>query len=95
MLRRTTLKDVISLKLQAEKKIEIDRFIRQFMIENAIPGVSIGIFKDGETIFTQGYGYRDIENGLPMTPDTLFGIGSITKSFTALAILNLIEENKI
>jgi len=65
------------------------------MRENTIPGVSIGIIQDGKIVYTKGYGYRDLENSLPMTPDTLFGIGSITKSFTAFAIMKLVEDQKI
>ncbi len=83
------------MKTTTKIRTQLDSFIRNLMGEKAIPGVSIGIIQEGKTFYTQGYGYRDLENGLPMTPDTLLGIGSITKSFTAFAIVKLIEENKL
>ena len=49
-------------------------------------GVAIGIIKDGE-VFTAGFGLRDREKKLPVTPDTLFGIGSTTKAFVSTSIL--------
>lgn len=46
-------------------------------------------------VYAKGFGFRDIDKGLPATPRTIYGIGSITKSFTALAILRLVEEDRL
>ncbi|WP_291764909.1 serine hydrolase [Caldivirga sp. UBA161] len=73
----------------------LEGFVLSKMREYKIPGLSIGIVKDGELIYARGFGFRDIEAGLPATPRTTYGIGSITKSFTALAILKLTEEGKL
>lgn len=58
-----------------------------------IPGLSLGIAKNGRPLVASGYGYRDREHGLPATSRTVYGVASLTKSFTALAILRL-EENR-
>lgn len=60
-----------------------------------IPGVSLALAKAGEVIYHRGFGHRDAERGLPLTLDTVFGIGSITKSFTCLAIMQLREQGKL
>ncbi len=51
--------------------------------------------KEGETIYSGGFGARNVEENLPATPDTLYGIGSVTKSFVALAIMQLVEKGKL
>lgn len=56
------------------------------------PGVAISVFKDDKVIYSKGFGNRDLESFLPMTPNTLLGIGSVTKSFTAFSILILEER---
>jgi CubicO group peptidase (beta-lactamase class C family) len=53
------------------------------------------VAKDGEVVFQKGYGMADRERGIPITPETLFDIGSITKQFTAAAILKLEEEGRL
>ena len=60
-----------------------------------IPGMALAIVKDGEVILQHGFGLRDIENDLPVTPETLFQIGSTTKAFTATLIAMLVEEGKM
>ena len=58
-------------------------------------GVAVLVSKNGEIIYEKGFGYADVGNKVPVTPDTKFRIGSITKQFTASAILKLQEEGKI
>ncbi|MBT8234235.1 MAG: beta-lactamase family protein [Saprospiraceae bacterium] len=60
-----------------------------------VPGGSFGIVKDGELIYTKGYGIADLEHGVEITPSTLFDIGSIAKYFTAVCILLLEEQGKL
>ena len=74
---------------------KLEEFILNRMRESRLPGLSIGLIKDGELVYSRGFGFRDIERGLPATPGTIHGIGSITKSFTALAILKLAEEGRL
>src|SRR4028118_468397 len=61
-----------------------------------IPGAVVSVVKDGRIVFTKGYGVADVEKKNPVIPDkTLFRIGSITKVFTATAVMQLAEKGKI
>jgi len=73
----------------------IENFIIEVMRHTKIPGLSLGIVKNGYLEYANGFGARQIDGNLPMTEDTLIGIGSISKSFTALAIMQLVEQGKI
>ncbi len=74
---------------------KLDSFVLEKISQTRIPGVSLAIVKDGEVIYARGYGFKDVERGLPPTPGTVYGIGSVTKSFTALAVLKLVEEGRL
>ncbi|HEX8267123.1 MAG TPA: serine hydrolase [Pyrinomonadaceae bacterium] len=61
-----------------------------------IPGAAIAIVKDGKILFTKGYGVADVEKKTPVIPDkTIFRIGSITKVFTATAVMQLADGGRI
>lgn len=67
-------------------------------LTRAVPFDAAGTFlvaKDGEIILEQGYGYADREKKIPYTAETVFDIGSITKQFTAAAVLKLEEQGKL
>jgi CubicO group peptidase (beta-lactamase class C family) len=74
---------------------EFDRFIVQRMKEWHIPGIAVGIIKNNRLVYSQGYGYRDINRKLKVEPDTRFLIASCSKSFTATAIGILVDEKKL
>ena len=59
------------------------------------PGAAVIVVKDGRTVFRKAYGMADLELGVPLQPDMVFRLGSITKQFTAAAILMLAEEGKL
>ena len=73
----------------------LDDLADQAMKQWKVPGVAIAVVQDGKVIYARGYGYRDLENKLPVTTATLFPIGSITKSFTALTFAILKDEGKV
>ena len=70
----------------------IDSFVLSRMAATRLPGLSLAVILDGEVAYQRGYGLRDWQNGLPATPSTLYGIGSVTKSFTCLALMQLQER---
>src|SRR2546426_2605969 len=72
----------------------IDAYVRAQMHAQRLPGLALGIVKGDQVIHVRGFGMAD-PTGRPVTPQTPFIIGSITKSFTALAIIQLVEEGKI
>lgn len=59
------------------------------------PGAAVLVMKDGQVVLRKGYGMAHLELGVPIQPDQVFGIGSITKQFTATAILMLQERGKL
>lgn len=89
------------------KKQEVNKMITQLKLENfeeyaretieefQIPGAAVGLSKNGERIYEKGFGWRDKEKQLPVTMDTVFGIASVTKSFSCAAIMQLQEAGKL
>ncbi len=69
----------------------VDKAIGDFKV----PGLAIAVVKDGEVIYARGFGNRDVEKGLPVTPRTLFAIGSCTKAFTTFVMGTLVDEGKL
>jgi CubicO group peptidase (beta-lactamase class C family) len=65
------------------------------LIKTNDPGVAVLVAQDGKILFEMGYGVADVEHHVPVIPQTTFRIGSITKQFTASAILKLQEERKL
>ena len=61
----------------------------------ASPGCALSAMKDGQVIYERGYGMADLDHGVPITPETVFHVASISKQFTAAAILLLAQEGKL
>lgn len=74
---------------------EVDRYVETQMRSLHIPGISLAIVRDGRVIKAKGYGYANVELNAPATKETVYEIGSITKQFTAVAVMMLVEEGKI
>lgn len=72
----------------------LDRFVKHRLEETSTPGAAVGVLHRGKR-FTAGYGITNVDHPLPVTPETLFQIGSTTKTFTATAIMKLVELGKI
>ena len=70
----------------------VDALLKDTIKGNS-PGAAVLIAQDGEILYQKGFGYANLENQIPITPQTKFRIGSITKQFTASAILKLQEES--
>lgn len=69
----------------------IESVATTYLNENDIPGASVIIVDEEDELYAEGFGARDVESNAPATADTLYGMGSITKSFTALSIIQLAE----
>ncbi|WP_419722994.1 serine hydrolase domain-containing protein [Sphingobium aquiterrae] len=74
---------------------QIDRIFADFQLDSHAPGLVYGIVADGRLVHVKGLGVQDIVQKRPVTPDSLFRIASMTKSFTALSILKLREQGKL
>lgn len=70
-------------------------FVQRTLAEWKVPGAAVAVVRGGKVILAEGYGLRDIGNGLPVTPRTLFAIGSSSKAFTATAVGIMVDEKKL
>lgn len=73
----------------------LDSYIKTAMHDGKVPGLAVGIVQNGQAVYVKGFGVRDIATGQPVTPDTLFDIGSCTKAFTSAAAGILVDEGKM
>ncbi|MGK2863949.1 MAG: serine hydrolase domain-containing protein [Chitinophagaceae bacterium] len=73
----------------------IDRIYKKYAEDNHFPGLSFGIVVDGKLVYAGNYGYTNIEKKIPVSSSSLFRIASMSKSFTAMAILKLRDEGKL
>lgn len=74
---------------------EVDKLFADFARENHVPGLVYGIVADGRLVHVRGLGVQDLETKAPVTPDSVFRIASLTKSFTALSVLRLRDEARL
>lgn len=74
---------------------QVDTLMNTLIAEYNVPGVGLALIRDGQIVYTNGYGFADVETKRPVTPDSVFAIGSITKSFTSLGIMQLVEQGKV
>jgi CubicO group peptidase (beta-lactamase class C family) len=72
-----------------------ERYAEEIGSKYKVPGLAIGVAEEGQLSYEKAIGYRDREAELPITADTVFGVGSITKAVTAVAILQLQEKQKL
>ncbi len=83
------------LTAQVITPTQIDNLVEKVLKAFDVPGISVGIIKDDKLIFAKGYGVRSLDSKKPMTENTLVGIASNTKAFTAAALGILIDEGKL
>ncbi|HXF04296.1 MAG TPA: serine hydrolase domain-containing protein [Blastocatellia bacterium] len=86
---------LLSVASVAAQTDRVDAYVRYMMERFHIPGLAMAVVKDGQVIAAKGYGRASLELDVPVTPETVFEIGSITKQFTAAAIMLLVEEGKV
>lgn len=73
----------------------LSQYIETTMKTWQVPGVAVGIVRGTAPVYLKGFGVRNIQTRQPVTPDTLFDIGSCTKAFTAASIAMLVDEKKM
>ena len=73
----------------------LDQYIVKLMQHFDTPGLAISIIQDGELRYSKGFGTRTINKDEPVDGNTLFAIGSITKSFTPIVLAMLVDEGKL
>jgi CubicO group peptidase (beta-lactamase class C family) len=77
------------------KSLDIDRLVQRTMDAYQVPGIAVGIVKDGKLVFARGYGVRELGKPDKVDADTLFAIASNSKAFTTAALAILVDEGKL
>ena len=73
------------------RKLDEDRWLAAF----EVPGVAVALIRDGHLTWSEGYGHADTEREAPVTPDTVFQVGSISKPVTAWGVMRLVQQGKL
>ena len=73
----------------------VDQYVKSQMAEHRIPGLALKVVRDGKVAKTAAYGLANVELNVPVKPETVFEIGSVTKQFTAAGILLLAQAGKL
>lgn len=73
----------------------LDRAVVAMMARHGIPGAALAVARDGKLVLARGFGWADLAAREPVRPDTRFGVASLSKAFTAVAVLKLVEEGKL
>lgn len=81
--------------ITAQTVDKVDDYVHGEMLKQHIPGVALAVIKDGKVIKLSGYGLANVETGLPVTGETVFKIGSISKPIIAMGIMLLVESGDI
>ncbi len=71
------------------------RYVQTQLTRQHLPGLALVVLKDGRRVQSRSFGWADLERRVRVTPDTLFEIGSVTKQFTAVALMLLVEDGKL
>ncbi len=74
---------------------KIDRYVQGVMDLGEIPGLSVSVYHKGKPLLEKGYGYANLEWNQKVTPDTVFEIASVSKTFAAMAIAKLVDAGKL
>jgi CubicO group peptidase (beta-lactamase class C family) len=83
------------ITLDPKTATRVDEYVEGERTKRHIPGLSVAVVQNGELVLAKGYGQANVELDAPCTADTVYQIGSITKQFTATAIMALVEEGKM
>lgn len=82
-------------KIETPVMTSLQTTVEKMMKDLNVPGAAVAVIKDGEMIISEGFGYRNLETKAPVTPRTLFAIGSSTKAFGTLSLSLLAQQKSL
>jgi CubicO group peptidase (beta-lactamase class C family) len=93
---------IISCKSQTVKtgnqksfSVQLDSLVPALLKEHSVPGISLAVIREGKIYWAKAYGHADILNNKRADEETIFNIGSVSKTITAWGVMKLAEEKKI
>lgn len=81
--------------METPEAVALDAEIRGFLEAHHLPGLSVAVRRRNDLVFARGYGWANVEHRVPVTPRTLFPIGSVEKQFTAAAVMREVERGRL
>jgi len=84
-----------AVKTQVLTTAQIDSIATLTLKTFDVPGIAVAVIKDDKVIHAKGYGVRSLKNNLPVDENTLFGIASNSKAFTAAALAMMVDQGKL
>ena len=90
-----TLSFAQETKLASTTRGQIETAVAKFMAANSVPGISVAVVKNGEYVWSAGFGMADLENSVPATSQTLYRLASVSKPITAVAAMQLWQQGKL
>ncbi|MGI8786225.1 MAG: serine hydrolase [Pyrinomonadaceae bacterium] len=87
--------DIASQQKYPQTTAMLDQFIRREMADKQLPGISVALVDGSNIVWQQGYGFSDPKAKTPITADTVFRVGSVSKLFTDIAVMRLVEKGKL
>lgn len=92
----TTVPAVDPAKLELEQRLAyLEQTLEQARVAGHVPGMAIAVVDDGQLIWAHGFGVSDLDANTPVTPETVFAIGSSTKAFSSTLAAMLVDEGKL
>jgi|SRR5579875_464665 len=82
-------------QMSQSQKRAVDDLLSSYLARHRVPGLSVAIIANGEVLYTQGYGFADVENSVPASADTVYRLASVSKPITATAAMELVERKKL
>ena len=82
-------------QLAPPTRAQLEDTISKFMSANSVPGLSAAVVLNGQRVWSEGFGFADLENNVPTTAQTLFRLASVSKPITATAAMQLWERGKL
>jgi D-alanyl-D-alanine carboxypeptidase len=73
----------------------VDDVVRSEMASKNIPGVAVAVVENGKSVKVKGYGYANLEHQIPVNPETVFLIGSVSKQMIAIGVMTLVQDGKL
>jgi CubicO group peptidase (beta-lactamase class C family) len=73
----------------------IDGFVRSELAQQRVPGMSVAVLRGDSVLLARGYGYANVEHHVPATDSTIYEVGSVSKQFTAAAVVMLSEQGRL
>src|ERR1700684_2706426 len=73
----------------------LDTVMQGLLSKYSIPGAALAVSRNGALVYARGFGSANTSSATPVQPDSLFRVGSVSKTFTAIAIMELVEQGKV